>query len=711
EYNLVAIQRVTQILFKEKRYDDLESLFEQLDNAHVSIPSDLIHIWVPLLIERGKFDLAVEKARASVSEKSDDYSDHLWLGRILAVAAEHAKNAKNTKQADELSADAEKSLRRALELKSDIPDTWLTLVNFFGMMDKLSEAEDVINQLSEKMPADQVAIVLAQCYDALKKNDKAMDEYKLALAAKPDDPDIVRKVAEFYQRIGKLAEAEALLKRIVDGKVQGSTEELIWARRKLALLTASKGGLVNLETARALLQKNLKIAADSTEDLRIKAKVEAIDPRETRKDDAIITLTKMIEGKQASPEDRLSLALLYLSAEKQAAAADSLSNNSDSDSSGGAPSTAWIKASEILRNLATSKNRKPQYLVAYIKALLDHGEVSNAEAYLSKLASDFPNYAATVTLQANMLVRRGRYEDALDTLKSFVDHKHTVPTDRSQRMRIVADTLEKLAEHIKESGQKVVAENYLRNAEMYYRQYIYEHPSQSLDLATFFVDQGKLDDALNILEAYWSNSDPVTLSKVGMNIVNHDKQSKEIAQRVEKVLSSARAKFKDHPAFTAAMADLRFIQNRYDEAETYYRQILEKNPGHAVAMNNLALLLALEGKNLDEALQLINKAIEIEGPLPAILDTRASVYIARKDANNALKDVKQAVADSATPMRLFHKALALQLAKQPFAAASVMQRALKGGLKKDMLSALEYETFDKLQKLAQEKNSPQVKNN
>ena len=87
------------------------------------------------------------------------------------------------------------------------------------------------------------------------------------------------------------------------------------------------------------------------------------------------------------------------------------------------------------------------------------------------------------------------------------------------------------------------------------------------------------------------------------------------------------------------------------EAENFYREVLEKNPGHAVALNNLAVLLTLQGKKLDEALSLINKAIEITGPLGSMLDTRACVYIAQGNAEKAVSDMKECIAD--TPLLRF----------------------------------------------------------
>jgi len=116
-------------------------------------------------------------------------------------------------------------------------------------------------------------------------------------------------------------------------------------------------------------------------------------------------------------------------------------------------------------------------------------------------------------------------------------------------------------------------------------------------------------------------------------------------------------------------------------------------------MNNLAVLLALQGIKLEESLKLIDQAIEIAGPMAPMLDSRASVYIAMNDPDAALTDMADALADAETPVRYFHQAQAYELAGQHNAAASAMEKAMKLGLTKDMLQPLEIPAFEKLSQL------------
>ena len=85
--------------------------------------------------------------------------------------------------------------------------------------------------------------------------------------------------------------------------------------------------------------------------------------------------------------------------------------------------------------------------------------------------------------------------------------------------------------------------------------------------------------------------------------------------------------------------------------------MLRQKSDNVVVLNNLAVLLALQGVKLDESLTIINHAIEIAGPISAMLDSRASVYTAMDRPRQALKDLDDAMSDGETPVHLFHQAL------------------------------------------------------
>ena len=139
-----------------------------------------------------------------------------------------------------------------------------------------------------------------------------------------------------------------------------------------------------------------------------------------------------------------------------------------------------------------------------------------------------------------------------------------------------------------------------------------------------------------------------------------------------------------------ALTELKVDQENFAAAEDLCRQTLAKDPNNYLACNNLGLLLALAGDNLagnhlDEALALVNRAIELAGPLPFLLDSRAVVHIARHEPQQALEDLHAIGTDQVDPVWLFHKARALILSDQGEQAAAVLAQARQKGLKRAMI--------------------------
>src|SRR4029077_9307309 len=78
-------------------------------------------------------------------------------------------------------------------------------------------------------------------------------------------------------------------------------------------------------------------------------------------------------------------------------------------------------------------------------------------------------------------------------------------------------------------------------------------------------------------------------------------------------------------------------QKHYPEAIDCFRKVLELEPRNAVAMNNLAYLLATRGIQADEALRYAEQAKEIAPDLPNIDDTLGWVLYNKGVYQSALR--------------------------------------------------------------------------
>ncbi|RMH62887.1 MAG: hypothetical protein D6678_00250, partial [Zetaproteobacteria bacterium] len=84
--------------------------------------------------------------------------------------------------------------------------------------------------------------------------------------------------------------------------------------------------------------------------------------------------------------------------------------------------------------------------------------------------------------------------------------------------------------------------------------------------------------------------------------------------------------------------------HRYGEMEAALRRILRRNPRHAEALNFLGYSLAERGERLDEAKELIQRALKIKPDSPYYLDSLAWVYYRQGRLTRALRLQRKALA-------------------------------------------------------------------
>ena len=290
-----------------------------------------------------------------------------------------------------------------------------------------------------------------------------------------------------------------------------------------------------------------------------------------------------------------------------------------------------------------------------------------------------------------------RSREAFDLLKGFVDKPGAIPKDRGTRLRMVADKVDRIARQFKKPEEADLASQCRAYAESLYRDYAKKDPARKLVLAVFLGTRSNVDEALDILEEALPTSRPEDLSQTCSLIIQGGKADTKQLERINGIILTAMKKYDRPVPFILALAELRTRQGQYAETGDLYREVLNKVPASFVAMNNLAVLQALQGVNLDESLKLINRAIDIAGPLGVLLDSRATVYMAMKNPEKAIEDMTTAVADQDVPVRLFHLALAYDLAGNRGDAKKALDSALQKGLTKETLHPLELPSFEKLQ--------------
>jgi len=667
-----VVRRVVQLLYQQQRYTEADRVIRRLEEQQTPFSADLGRMAAEISLRLDDFDRALEMAR-QVAAGSKAYRDHIWLGQVLSLLGQRAKIEKRGPESAKMLREAENEFRQAIKLAENVPDTWVALIQFLGRTGQAERAEGAIADAQQKIPPGQAPMALAQCYEAVGRLDEAEKKYQAALAAAPNDPAIVRALADFYLRTGRPRQAEPQLDRLITGQVKASEDDLSWGRRSLGIALLTRGGYPNLERARGLVDQNLQASGGSLPDLRAKALVLASYPSRQQRREAIKMWESVLKQQWSlAPEDRFIVAQLYLA---------------EGD---------WANAVRQMRTLLASQGNEPRYLAAYIAALLERKEVSEAELWLKRLEGLAPGAFTTVSLRAHALLRRGQFDRSIRALKDFAEGAVAESAERAVRLGLVARRLEEFAQELKGTNQASAFGQFVKEAEAMLRSCVERSPEQAIVLAAFLARQGRVDDSLGLTESSWEKATPEAVGEAVTAQLSANPVNQGQLQRIDRILQAALKRHGRPSSLLWVSATLLGKQQRFDEVEAAYREMLRKNGDDIVALNNLAVLLAAEGRQLDEAWRCVQKAIALAGPVPTLLDSRATVLLARGKPQEALLDLQQAIAESPSATFYLHQAQAYLLTGQKQAAADAFSKARQLGLKPDQLHPLERPVYEKL---------------
>ena len=520
------------------------------------------------------------------------------------------------------------------------------------------KARAELEKAGAALPADKAAGVLAVGYEALGQRDKAEEQYLALLKTRPDVSGL-RAAAAFYLRGGDVRKATPLLQQISDAPGrQADSEPVLWARRTLALALAAGGDYAQSKRALDLLDENLRLRK-TPEDERARAIVLASRPGGRR--ESIRTLEDSFSLLRPTPDEEFLLARLY---------------EADRD---------WDHANEHFLALVGAKGSvNPSHLAYYVQALLRRKDADEAAVWLERLESLEPDAARTLGLKARVLYARGKGEAAGRLVEDYAD--------KMFQEKKTAAVLGEAASLLEELGRPAEAEKKFRE---YVKAVEAEHPEKNLVLAAFLARQKRLPEALDVIEAVWPKCKPETAALTTVAALRVGGATDKDYQRVEALLRGAIAGNPTAGNLLVALADLRDAEGKDGEAETIYRRILAANPRNALALNNLAWMLAFQPGKGAEALDLVDRRIEITGPSPSVLDTRGMVLLKSGRAAEAVQSFSDAAAQAPAAVYYYHLAEAQKAAGNPSEAEKSYRKAEELGLKEANLHPLEQADYQK----------------
>jgi tetratricopeptide (TPR) repeat protein len=259
--------------------------------------------------------------------------------------------------------------------------------------------------------------------------------------------------------------------------------------------------------------------------------------------------------------------------------------------------------------------------------------------------------------------------------------------------------------------------DHFKVAERLYRQYaaLPKVRDGAITIAGFLGRSGRVKEGLDLLEPLWSqNHDPEAVGVACLQVLMYSKKRAEDAQfnRVAGWLERAIDQKRNATSLLFSLGVVREEARRFDEAQSLYREVIERvdriQPARpdeiellASAYNNLAVLTALKDGDGKAALANANRAIELVGPRPVLLDSRGVIHLCLKQTREAINDLENSVKISRTPVVLFHLAQAYFQANEKVKSKQFLSEAKAMGLNQNRIGAgtlqwLELPAYQKL---------------
>ncbi len=673
ERSVAAVQRAVQLVYALRGSDAAEQAATLIQ--HWASQPDLAASQLSAVLQAAP-DLALRpetlpqslEAARKAAAISKNYRDHLWLGQVLIAAAEQDAAAARLDPAKIKLDEAEKALRHANQLSPNEAATWIVLLDLLARTNRADEARKMIPQVQKSVPAEQLPWVLPRCHEVAHEPAEAAKLYEAGLSKTPGDLELMRQAVEFYRRYNRPREARVHLEEMIQRSGENKVA-LVWARRQLALLLFSSVKDQERQRAQKLIAANLEVDPKSVDDRRAKAVVLASDPDRASRQEAVAILEDLRKENLVTADDSFLLAHLLWSDKDPAKP-----GARDKDTAQAAREeelTKWRRAKELMNSLLASRRVEPRHVAAYASALLDHGETTDARLWIAQLEKLAPNQPPTRQLRAELLFATRNYDALARELKSVPAASPAFP-DQAASLLSAAVWLRGFAGRLRTSGSPADADKLDREA------------------------QSCLDKALDLAEKAGPQSDGNALAHFATRLLGTQAAKAAQLQRLGAVLDAAIQKQNRPVPLLLVLADLRTAEGRFDEVEALYEENLRRDGNNFVALNNLAVLLALRGKRLDEAAKMMEKAVQLVGPNPTLLDSRAMVAAARGRSADALKDLNQAIDEEPRFAPYFHRALIHLENGQRAAAQEDWNKARQLGLSEQVLHPLERKGYERL---------------
>lgn len=558
---------------------------------------------------------------------------------ILYVKAFEAAQRNNIYQAIDL-------MRQVIELDPTSPEPHVTLGEFHYSVRNTNEARAEA-QAALKLDAQHGGAhkLLGRIYrdEALANGDqdksqRAISEFEQVVKQDESDVEAWQSLAQLYELTGQ---QEKLVQALTRWTSNDPTAEpafyalarYYFSQRKYREAAENASRALTVRSAPEyviLLARSLLAQGQTTEALRLyrQARQQHTDDAELevsyaealvyagQYQEAIATLQRELKNNRQNIEAVRLLAQAYRR-------------------SGQRPEAIRV-LKEALQSIDVTDSLELQVVLGQIYQEL--GQTDEAVATYQNILDVLLNPDGTVSkdyYQAaeDMLTRMGLvYRDAgrrQDALRTFERMRAILGSDNPQPDLLIVDT------YLNERRY----EEALRQAQEAAKRYPEKQEFRLLE-AQALSGLDRTDEALRLLDSLLTNSiDDLPVLSTKAQVLTE-------AERYQEAKAALEEGLRRDPRHLGLLIQLSLVQDKLHqpkEAEATLRAILERDPDNQVALNNLGYYLAEQGRQLEEALELTQRAVNIDPTNGSYLDSLGWVYFQMGRLSEAQHYLEQAL--------------------------------------------------------------------
>jgi tetratricopeptide (TPR) repeat protein len=589
------------------------------------------------LLDSASRDRLAERLTAQCSP--NHAANQAWLGRLFARMG--------------LTNRAEAAFRR---IAPNSPDGWLALLA--ERAPDPAKFDAACTEVRQAMSPIEANLVIGKALESASRWTDARRCYEDAVQMKPDDPRALRALAVLAIQSGQTSEACRTLEALCGLSETNHPEDVRWARRNLALQLAFAPSLASFQKSMNLFDRNKLPEGWVADDLRAQALVLATqkgrplaDGKTTARREAITLLeTLQDRSRTRSADDLVLLAKLYR-AENDEAKFRSACERMRSEHAGHYGCLAFL-AREAIRDL----------------------DAAACEKFLPALRQLGPRQFETLAIEFQYWTLAGDAERSRQVLTDYAASGAT-PTEKAQRELRVAHFLHDYLAVAPMANRTAAASELRALAIRFFAARLGTDAEALQRMCVLMAQNGQTDPALDVLHKCRATFSAEAIAAAQVMVLRNGKATDAQKQAVGRSLVESTEKNPKSAALQVSLADFYQITGHKDQAMVVYRKVLAADPNNVVALNNLAWTMAGDQRNAVEALVLVQRAIDLVGPLDDLLDTRARIQFEGGDVQAALRDLTEAVSEVPTATRLVELAAMHRKAGQTDAADRALQKA------------------------------------